>query len=80
MLGGVGGEPAPRLFQLPLAADAVSPSRLVPGDREMHEPLQEVPLARLCRPPGILQLLVGGEVVAGADQLEAEGVGIRVRP
>jgi hypothetical protein len=69
-----------RLFQLPLAADAFASSRLVPGDRNVDEPLQEVSLGRLGRSPGVLQLLVGGEVVAAADQLEAAGVGVRGRP
>ena len=46
VLGRVGPEPARRLLQLPLAADAVAAPGLVPGDRDVHEPLEEVALGR----------------------------------
>ena len=71
MLGGVRRQPAHRLRKLPLAADPVAAACLVPGDRNVHEPLEKVAFLRGRRPPGVLELLVRGEVVAGTDQLEA---------
>ena len=62
-------EPAGCLLQLPLAADPVSAAGLVPGDRDVDEPLEEIALGRLRRPPGGLELLVRLEVLAGPDQL-----------
>jgi len=69
VLGGVGPEPAGGLLELPLAANAVSATRLIPGNREVDEPLIEVALLRGRRPPSVLQLLVGAEEFASADQL-----------
>ena len=43
---------------------------LVPRDGDVDEPLEEVALRRLGRPPGVLELLVRLEVAAVPDQLE----------
>jgi hypothetical protein len=69
--GGEGAEPAGGLLQLPRAADLVSPAGLVPGDDDVHEPLEEVLLCGLCRAPGVLERLVRGEVLAGPGEVEA---------
>jgi hypothetical protein len=68
-----------RLLQLPLAADAVAAARLVPGDRDVDEALEEVALRLAGRPPRGLELLVRREELAGPDQLEAALV-LRRRP
>jgi hypothetical protein len=70
VLGRAGGQPSPRLCELTLAAHAVAATGLVPGDRHVDETLQEVTLVRRSFPPGVLELLVRGEIPAGADQLE----------
>jgi len=44
---------------------------VVPGDREVHEPLEEVTFLVRCTKPLLLQLLVGVEVRARANQAEA---------
>jgi hypothetical protein len=36
----------------------------------VDEPLEEVPFGRLGGAPDVLEHLVGGEVLAGADQVE----------
>jgi len=72
-----GPEPAGGLLQLPLAADAVAAARLVPGDGDVDEALEEVALLRLGRAPGVLELLVGGEELAPADQFQAGGELVR---
>ena len=65
------GPQAPRgLLELALAADAVAASGLVPGDGDVDEPLEEVALRRVGRSPGVLESLVGGEVLAAPDELE----------
>jgi hypothetical protein len=64
-------EPTCRLLELPLAPDAPAAARLVPRDRDVDEALEEVALVRRGRAPGVLELLVGGEVVARANQREA---------
>jgi len=51
------------LVQLSLAADAVATAGLVPRDRDVHEPLEEVALVQLGRAPGVLEQLVRGEVL-----------------
>jgi hypothetical protein len=63
-------EATSRLRELPLAPGAVPPARVVPGDRDVDETLEEVLLRRLCRPPGLLELLVRLEVLAAPDQLD----------
>jgi hypothetical protein len=55
-----------RLLELPLAAGSVAAAGLVPGDHDVHEPLEEVLLGRVGGPPGILECLVRLEVLAGA--------------
>jgi hypothetical protein len=76
---GVGAESARRLLELPLAADPVAAAGLVPGDRDVDEALVEVALLGRCRPPCVLELLVGCEVLAAADQVEA-AFQLRLRP
>ena len=58
----------------------------MPCDRDMHEPLEEVPLGVRGVPPFVLELLVRLEVRAVADQLQSSLeahrepiIGIRVR-
>jgi hypothetical protein len=63
-------QPAPSLRELPLAPGAVPPARVVPGDRDVDETLEEVLLRRLCRPPRLFELLVGLEVLTATDQIE----------
>ena len=70
MLRSVGPEAAGGLLQLPLTADTVAAPGLVPRDGDVHEPLEEVPLFGRRRAPDELQLLVRGEVLAAADQLQ----------
>ncbi len=69
--GRVGREPAERLLELSLGADASPASGLVPGDRHVDEALQEVPFVRRCGAPRLFELLVRVEVAAGANQLDA---------
>jgi hypothetical protein len=65
-----GREPARRLVELPLAARLVAAAGLVPGDDDVDEPLEEVLLVRAGRTPGVLERLVGGEVLACTGELE----------
>jgi hypothetical protein len=51
MLRRVRPEPPARLLELPLAPDAVPAPGLVPRDRDVDEPLEEVALARGGRAP-----------------------------
>jgi hypothetical protein len=69
------------LRELALAADAIAAAGLVPGDRHVDEPLEEVPLRPLGRAPGVLECLVRGKELSAADQVEAlcEAVRDRVR-
>ena len=71
MLRGVRPESAHGLLELAGAADLLAASGLVPRHRDVHESLQEVALGGLGRPPGILELLVRGEVLTGSNQLDA---------
>ena len=71
VLGRERPEPPRRLLELALAADPVSTRRLVPRNSDVHEALEEVLLGRVRRPPGKLQLLVRGEELAAADQVDA---------
>ena len=64
-------ESADRLRQLPFAADAPAAPRLVPRDRHVDETLEEIALFARRDAPGVLELLVRGEVLAAADQLDA---------
>lgn len=63
----VASQPAACLCELPLAADPVPAFGLVPGHRHVHKPLKEIALGGRGRPPGHLELLVGGEVLARLD-------------
>jgi hypothetical protein len=71
MLGREGSEATRCLLELPLAPDAVPAPGLVPGDRDVHEPLEEILLLGGACPPGVLELLVCGEELAVPNQLEA---------
>jgi hypothetical protein len=64
-------EPAHRLGKLPLGADLASAARLVPGNRDVHETLEEVALLGRGHPPRVLELLVSGKVLARSNQLDA---------
>jgi hypothetical protein len=63
-------EPPHRLRKLPLGADLAAAAGLVPGDRDVHETLEEVALLRGRRSPGGFELFVGREVLAAPDQLD----------
>jgi hypothetical protein len=69
--GGERREPPGCLLELPLAADTVPAAGLIPGDRDVHEALEEVLLRGIGCTPGQLELLVRGEELAAPDQLEA---------
>ena len=71
MLGSVRSEPPRRLRELPLAADPPAAPGLVPGDRDVDEALEEVPLGRCRRAPCLLERLVRLEEVPGAQEVEA---------
>ena len=73
-------EPALRLLELPLEPRPVPPAGLVPGDNDVNEPLEEVLLLGLRRAPGVLERLVGGEVLAVPGKLEASLEISRDRP
>ena len=68
--GRIRRKPPGRLLELALAADAVAASGLVPRDRDVDQPLEEVALLGGRRAPGVLELLVGGEELPAADQVE----------
>lgn len=70
MRGRIRSQPAKGLRQLALATDLVAAARLVPRDGDVYEALEEVSLRGLGCAPGILQLFVGGEELAAADQRE----------
>src|SRR2546429_1612611 len=63
---------APHRFrELSLGADAPAAPGLVPGDRDVHEPLEEVTFLCWRGAPRELELLVRGEVLAATDELDA---------
>jgi hypothetical protein len=64
-------QPAMCLLELAFAADLVVSACLVPGDGDVNQPLEEVALLGLGGTPCVLELLVRGEELAAADQLEA---------
>jgi hypothetical protein len=64
-------EPALGLLELPLEADPIPASGLVPRDDDVHETLEEVLLLGLRRAPGVLERLVCGEVLALPREVEA---------
>jgi hypothetical protein len=67
--------------QLALAADLVAAAGLVPGHRDVDEPLEEVAFGAVGGAPRVLERLVGRKEFASADQVEAvrEAVRDRVR-
>jgi hypothetical protein len=67
-------------FELPLASHAVAAAGLIPGDGDVHEPLEEVALVCDRRTPRIFERFVRLEVLAGADQVEAVAEPLRRRP
>jgi hypothetical protein len=73
-------EAALGLLELPLEPGAVPAAGLVPGNDDVHEPLEEVLLLGLGGPPGVLERLVRGEVLAFPGQLEAPIQVSRDRP
>ena len=60
-----------RFLELPVHPDSSPAACLVPRDRDVHEALQKVAFFGRRGPPGVLELLVRGEVLAAADQLDA---------
>jgi hypothetical protein len=62
-------EPPRRLLELPLGAGAPATTRLVPGDDDVYEALEEVLLRGLGCAPRVLEGLVRGEVLAGPGKL-----------
>jgi hypothetical protein len=75
-----GPEPALRLLELPLEADPIPAAGLVPGDDDVHEPLEEVLLLGLGCAPGVLERLVRGEVLAPPREVEPAFQVSRDRP
>jgi hypothetical protein len=73
-------EPPRGLLQLTLAARPVATARLVPGDDDVDEPLEEVLLAGIRCPPRVLERLVRGEVLTGAGEIETTLEVSRLRP
>ena len=71
MPGRVRRQAADRLRELALGADLAAAAGLVPRDGDVDEPLEEVALLGGGAPPGVLERLVSGEILAAADQLEA---------
>jgi hypothetical protein len=69
--GRIRTEPARRLRELTLAAPRIPAAGVKPGYGDVDEPLEEVALLRRRLAPLVLELLVGLEVGAVADQLEA---------
>jgi len=80
VLGRVGPESPSGLLELALAPDAVAAAGLVPGDGDVDEPLEKVALLRRRRAPGVLELLMGGEELAAADQVQSTRKLLRERP
>ena len=75
-----GPEAALRLLELPLEPDPIPAAGLVPGNRDVHETLKEVALFGRRRAPGILELLVCGEVLATPREVEPAFQVSRDRP
>jgi hypothetical protein len=80
MNGRIGRKPPSRFLELALAAHTVAPPGLVPGDRDVDEPLEEIAFGRRSGAPRIFQLLMGREEVAGPNQLQAALERLRRRP
>ena len=71
MHGRVGLQPPDGLRELAFHPDPPAATRLVPRDGDVDEALQEVALFRRRGPPCVLELLVRGEVLAGANEGDA---------
>ena len=71
MLRRVRREATRGLLELPLTTDPPAALRLVPRDRDMDEPLEEIALLLGGGAPGQLELLVGREELAAADELDS---------
>jgi hypothetical protein len=67
MLWSEGREPPRRLLELSFAADPITPAGLIPRDRDVDEPLEEVLLRGVGRAPDVLQRLMCLEVLAPLD-------------
>src|SRR5947209_709057 len=67
---GVRPQSARRLLELTCRRDGTAAARLVPRDRDVDEPLEEIPLLGRRRAPRQFELLVRLEVVLGANRLE----------
>lgn len=65
------GEAPASLRELAGRPVAVAPTRVVPGDRDVHEPLQEIALVRRCRTPLVLERLVRFEKSSRPDEAQA---------
>jgi hypothetical protein len=65
---------------LPLEPDPVPAAGLIPGDDDVHEPLEEVLLLGLRRAPCVLERLVRGEVLAPPREVEPAFQVSRDRP
>jgi hypothetical protein len=66
----VWGEPQPRLLELPQRAIPVPTLGVVPGDRHMDKPLQEVAFLRGCRTPLVLEFLMRLEISPRPDEAD----------
>ena len=76
---GEGRESPRRLLELPPRCDGTAAAGLVPGDRDVDEPLEEVALLRLCGAPDVLEHLVRREELILPDQVEP-ALELRLRP
>ena len=79
VLGSVGSQTPRGLLELALAADPPPSAGLVPRDRDVDEPLEEVALLRLCGAPDVLEHLVRREELILPDQVEP-ALKLRLRP
>ena len=79
MLRRIRAESARCLLELTLAPRAVRALRVEPGDGDVHEALEEVALLGGGETPLVLELLVGVEVPALADQLKPSAKTHRAR-
>jgi hypothetical protein len=69
-----------RLLELTLASHAVPAAGLVPGDRDVDEPLEEIALCGRRRAPGVFEDLVRREELTRADQIKPARELLRERP
>jgi len=71
MLRPVRSEPARCFLELTLAPRPVAPARVVPGDGDVDESLEEIALGLRCVEPLLLELLMSLKVRLRADQVES---------